>query len=139
MQVDFYQLTRDPAEKLVPMDGGNRLLIVSASKEQRDALSKSLWQAKPESFLAHAEAGERNDEAQPILLSDMGRAVNDASFMLIADGQWRGEVAGMERIFYLFQPEHTDNARSAWRGLADKAEIKRKYWRQDGGRWAEGP
>lgn len=148
MQVDFYQLTRDPAEKLAPvlaqkvMDVGKRLLIISTSKEQRDAISKAMWQDKPESFLAHADTVDLPDGAaatQPILLSDMAQADNQATYMLIADGQWRGEIEGMERIFYLFQPEHTDNARNAWRSLADVAQTTRKYWRQDGGRWVEGP
>ncbi|MEE9434204.1 MAG: DNA polymerase III subunit chi [Sphingorhabdus sp.] len=145
MQVDFYQLTRDPAEKLVPvlaqktLDAGKRLLIVSDAGSQREALSKALWEWKPESFLAHANTGESDDSVQPILISGLASATNDASYLLIADGKWRGEVSGMERIFYLFQPEHTDDARSAWRALGESEGVSPKYWRQDGGRWVEGP
>jgi len=150
MQVDFYQLTRDPAEKLVPVlaqkvvDAGQRLLVISASADQRSAISKALWLDKPDSFLAHADSADRagaqsNDAAQPILLHNLPDATNAARYALIADGQWRGEIAGMERIFYLFAPEHTDDARAAWRGLGDRDDITRKYWRQDGGRWTEGP
>ncbi|MGH8337455.1 MAG: DNA polymerase III subunit chi, partial [Gammaproteobacteria bacterium] len=79
MQVDFYQLTRDPAEKVLPaiaqrtMDDGGRLLVVSSDAAQLDAISNALWNAKPESFLAHAKTGEGDDGIQPILLS--GQAV----------------------------------------------------------------
>ncbi len=75
MQVDFYQLTRDPAEKVLPpiaqrvLDGGGRLLVVG-DDTQLDAISAALWAFKPDSFLAHAKAGEGDDLLQPILLSD---------------------------------------------------------------------
>ncbi len=145
MQVDFYQLTRDPAAKLVPvlaqkvMEAGKRLLVVHADEGERKALSTALWEAKPDSFLAHDIAGEGDDAVQPILISGLAVAGNDASYLLIADGKWRPEPFGIERIFYLFLPEHTDDARTAWRALGEKDEINRKYWRQDGGRWVEGP
>lgn len=145
MQVDFYQLTRDRPEKLVPvlaqkvMDAGKRLLIVSAAAAEREQLSAALWNAGGDSFLAHGQAGDGGEAKQPILLSDMAEAGNNATFMLIGDGAWRGAVAGMERIFYLFLPEHTDAARQAWRDLGEADGVTCKYWRQDGGRWVEGP
>lgn len=144
MQVDFYQLTRDPAENLLPaiaqkvMEAGKRLLVISASAQQRGALSKAMWTATPESFLAHGVAGEGDEAKQPILLSDLAEAKNGATYAAIADGQWR-DVAGMERVFYLFPPENIDDARAAWRKLGDGEGITRHYWRQDGGRWIEGP
>ncbi len=145
MQVDFYQLTRDPAEKLVPvlaqktMDAGKRLLVVAASEGQRTALSDALWSWKPESFLAHEQAGQGDDRKQPILLSALANADNSATYMLIADGTWRSPPEGVERVFYLFLPEHTDAARAAWRVLGEAEGTDRHYWRQDGGKWVKGP
>ena len=66
MQVDFYYLTRDPAEKLVPtlaskcLDANARVLLVSASAEQRTSLSKALWTHTPASFLANDTRGRRS-------------------------------------------------------------------------------
>ena len=37
-------------------DGGDRLLVVSSSAEQRKGISQALWKAGPESFLANGEA-----------------------------------------------------------------------------------
>ena len=145
MQVDFYQLTRDPAAKLIPvlaqktLDAGKRLLLVCKDDTQRSALSQALWTSKPESFLAHDDAANGNEDAQPILLSALATPLNGATFMAIADGEWRTPPSGTERVFYLFQPEHTDAARAAWRKLGEDENIDRKYWRQDGGRWVEGP
>jgi DNA polymerase-3 subunit chi len=145
MQVDFYQLTRDPAEKVIPvlaqrvLDGGGRLLVVSGEGDQQDRLSTALWSAKPDSFLAHAKAGEGEDALQPILLSGAVDATNGARFVALADGEWRDEALGFERIFYLFPPSHTDNARTAWRVLANRGDVERRYWKQDGGKWVQGP
>ena len=143
MQVDFYQLTRDPAEKVLPaiaqriLDNKGRLLIISDDAGQLDAISAALWTARTDSFLAHAKSGEGDDALQPILLSQDTDAPNGAKFVALADGHWRAVSEDFERIFYLFPPEQTDNARSAWRTLGDG--VERRYWKQDGGKWVQGP
>jgi DNA polymerase-3 subunit chi len=143
MQVDFYQLTRDPAEKILPviaqrvLDDDGRLLIVSDDSAQLDVISSALWAAKADSFLAHSMAGEGDDALQPILLSDNVEAANKARFVVIADGNWRPIEKDFDRIFYLFLPSHTDNARAAWRNLSEG--VERRYWKQDGGKWVQGP
>jgi DNA polymerase III subunit chi len=143
MQVDFYQLTRDPAEKILALiaqrvlDNDGRLLIVSDDKAQLDAISSALWTTKADSFLAHAMAGEGDDALQPILLSNTMDAANGARFAAIADGNWRPIEKEFDRVFYLFPPSHTDNARAAWRSLSDG--VERRYWKQDGGKWVQGP
>lgn len=145
MQVDFYQLTRDPAEKVVPviaqrlLDDGGRLLIVSSDARQIDVISTALWNSKADSFLAHGKLGEGEDALQPILLSNEPVAANDATHIVIADGEWRDEATGFDRAFYLFPPSHTDNARAAWRALAERDGVERRYWKQDGGKWVQGP
>lgn len=144
MQFDFYQLTRDPAEKVLPpiaqrvLDAGGRLLVVG-DDAQLDAVSAALWAFKPDSFLAHSKAGEGDDSLQLILLSTEPFAANSAKFIALADGVWRDEALGFDRVFYLFPPSHTDNARTAWRALADNENIERRYWKQDGGKWVQGP
>ena len=143
MQVDFYQPTRDPAEKVLPaiaqriLDNKGRLLIISDDAGQLDAISAALWTARPDSFLAHAKSGEGDDALQPILLSQDTDAPNGAKFVALADGHWRAVSEDFERIFYLFPPKQTDNARSAWRTLGDG--VERRYWKQDGGKWVQGP
>jgi DNA polymerase-3 subunit chi len=145
MQVDFYQLTRDPAHVVLPaiankvLEEGRRLLIVSGDMGQLKTISSSLWGWKPESFLAHERTGKGDDTAQPILLSQSVEAGNSARLVALVDGEWRVEALTFERVFYLFAPQHTDQARAAWRALGDKDDVERRYWKQDGGKWRQGP
>lgn len=145
MQVDFYQLTRDPAHVVLPaiaqkvLDEGRRLLIVSADMGQLKSISSSLWSWKAESFLAHDRAIKGNAEQQPILLSQTPDAENSARLVAIADGEWRDEALSFDRVFYLFPPQNTDQARAAWKALGARQDVERRYWRQDGGKWRQGP
>ena len=145
MQVDFYQLTRDPAEQVIPaiaqkiLDDGGRLLVVSGDNAQLEKLSTELWNAKPESFIAHQMVGEGDDSLQPVLLAREALAANGARMIALADGEWRDQALDFDRAFYLFPPDKTDNARSAWRALADKPDVERRYWKQDGSKWRQGP
>jgi DNA polymerase-3 subunit chi len=113
------------------------LLIISDDSAQSDAISSALWTAVTDSFLAHNMAGEGEDALQPILLSNNAEAANKARFVVIADGNWRPIEKDFDRIFYLFAPSHTDNARAAWRSLSEG--VERRYWKQDGGKWVQGP
>jgi len=144
MRVDFYQLTRDPAELVVPgiarntLGAGERLLVVSDDAAQLGRISAALWQRVPDSFLAHGLAGGAHDARQPILLNTAADPANGARFVALADGQWR-ETAGIVRVFLLFPPDRIDDARGTWRMLGQREGVERHYWRQDGGKWIEGP
>ena len=82
MQVDFYQLSRDPAEAVVPLlarntlKAGQRLLVVSADDDLTGRISERLW-AGAESFLAHGLSGGPHDARQPILLADVWKQNHD--------------------------------------------------------------
>ena len=144
-QVDFYQLTRDPAYLVLPpiaqkiLDEGRRLLVVSGDEEELTAISSALWAWRPESFLAHSRAGQGGEMEQPILLSQTPEAANAARLVALADGVWRDEALEFDRIFYLFPPDKTGEAREAWKALKDRDGIERRYWKQDGGKWRQGP
>jgi DNA polymerase-3 subunit chi len=148
MRVDFYQLSRDPAELVLPrlaqgtLDAGERLLVVSEDADQLVRISEVLWTHKPETFLANGMAGGTHDARQPILLSQTAQPANGARYLALADGVWRDMPEGLdpaERVFLLFPPERIDNARGCWRMLGTHEGVERKYWRQDGGKWREGP
>ncbi len=145
MRVDFYQLSRDPAEALIPrlaeqtLAAGERLLVVTSDAEQALRISQGLWAHKPESFLAHGAAGEGEEARQPILLSDAPAPANGARFVAFADGLWRDPPEGRERVFHLFSTETIDAARAAWRALGEDETVERHFWKQEDGRWVEGP
>jgi DNA polymerase-3 subunit chi len=121
------------------LDDGGRLLVVSGDEAQLDKLSGALWSAKPNSFLAHQTAGQGEDRLQPILLSESSVPTNGAQMIALADGEWRDQALNFDRVFYLFPPDKTYDARAAWRALAGREDVERRYWKQDGGKWRQGP
>lgn len=142
MKIDFWQLSRDPAEKVVALiaqrvlDAGDRLLVVSADEDQRGSISRALWKAGPESFLANGEAGAKGATSQPILLSSETEAANGASHVIYADGTFR-DAAGFDRALLLFDDNTVQAARDVWRALDGKDDLERAFFRQDGGKWVK--
>lgn len=146
MQVDFYQLKRDPVEQVLPaiaqrlMDQGDRLLVIDAREGGLARLSRALWDWKPESFLAHGIVEEGDPEAQPILLAGMmTEAANGARHVALTDGVWRDEALDFERAFYFFDDETLEPARACWRMLKAREDVNPRFWRQEGRRWVQGP
>ena len=143
MQVDFYQLGGRPpeqivasiAEKVLASDG--RLLIVAEDEPFLARLDRMLWDSGSMSFLPHALAGGTDDMRQPILLSTSPDAPNQARNMLIADGEWRDAALTYDRSFYLFDGETLEGARLAWKLLAGREGVDRRYWAQVDGRWKQ--
>ena len=144
MRVDFYQLSRDSAEVALAglarasLAAGQRLLIVAEDLAQRKRISESLWTRFPDSFLAHGAAGGPNDARQPILISDALIAGNGASIVAFADGLWR-EPDGFARALLVFDEATLAGARECWRMLGGREGVERRFWKQQDGRWVEGP
>lgn len=142
MKVDFWQLSRDPVERVVALiaervlSAGERLLIVSAEEESRKTISRALWDARPDTFLANGFADAPHASRQPILLAASIDAANGASHVIFADGNWR-EPQGFERAFLLFADTTIDAARAVWRSLDGQPGLERAYFRQDGGKWVK--
>lgn len=145
MQVDFYQLSRDPAETVIPgiarrvLADGGRLLVVSIERDQLDRISRSLWEAGPETYFANDHADAPMPEAQPILLAGDCAPANGARHVALADGHWREEALRFDRAFYFFDDATITEARSAWRTLSKADGVTPRFWKQDGGKWRQGP
>jgi DNA polymerase III subunit chi len=144
MQVDFYQLGRTPLEQVIAaiaqrlLAERKRLLIVAEDEYLLGRLDRMLWDQGPTSFLPHGASGGSDDARQSILLSTSTDAPNLARNMLIADGQWREAATGFERTFYLFDASSLEGARLAWKLLAGREGVTRRYWAQDdSGKWVE--
>jgi len=142
MKIDFWQLSRDPVEKVTALiakrvfDQGDRLLVVSADAAARKAISEALWKAGPETFLANGEAGQPGAELQPILLSETCDPINGANHVIFADGRFR-DPEGFARSFLLFDEASLEHARQTWKALGDRESLERRFFRQDAGKWVE--
>ena len=143
MQVDFYQLAGTPVEQVIAtlaekiVEGDGRLLIVAEDEAQLARLDRMLWDQGPASFLPHGIAGGADDARQPILLSTSPDAPNQARNMLIADGLWREAALTYDRSFYLFDSDTLEGARLAWKLLAGREGVERRYWAREGGKWVK--
>lgn len=151
MKVDFYHLTRMPLERALPqiaekvVASGARLLVVAASAEQQAALDRLLWTYAPDSFLPHGRADADGDDNgpvlaahQPILIAGAITPANGARHIALVDGEWRDEALAFDRAFHFFDEDHIVAARAAWRALATRDGVERRYWKQnDAGRWEQ--
>ena len=142
MQVDFYQLAGTPAEQVIAsiaekvLEGEGRLLIVAEDEGYLARLDRQLWDGGA-SFLPHALAGGSEDSRQPVLLSTSPDAPNQARNMLIADGAWREAALTYDRSFYLFDNGTLEGARLAWKLLAGREGVERRYWAREAGKWVK--
>ena len=143
MQVDFYQLGSTPLEQVIAsiaqklLGERKRLLVVADDQGLLGRLDRMLWDEGPTSFLPHGLAGGSEDARQPILLGTQTDAPNLARNILIADGQWREAALTFERAFYLFDAATLEGARLAWKLLAGREGVERRYWAQVDGRWTQ--
>ncbi|WP_341632436.1 DNA polymerase III subunit chi [Sphingomonas agri] len=141
MQIDFYQLAGTPPEQVIAvlaekvLETNGRLLVVADDETFLARLDRMLWDQGPSSFLPHGVAGGVDDARQPILLSNSPDAPNQARNMLIADGSWREAALTYDRGFYLFDDATLEEARLAWKLLAGRSGVERRYWAQEGGKW----
>lgn len=145
MRVDFYLVSSDPVPTAVSLlaskvrQAEERLLVVADHLALLEQVSQTLWEARPEAFLANAIAGDEHDAVQPILLSNEADPANGASFLLIADGKWREPGEKFKRVLFLFDQDTIVGARQTWKALQDREGMECKFWKQQGGRWVEGP
>jgi DNA polymerase III subunit chi len=143
MQVDFYHLGSTPLEQVIAsisqklLGDGKRLLVIAEDQGLLGRLDRMLWDQGPTSFLPHALAGGSEDARQPILLAGQTDAPNLARNILIADGQWREAALTFDRVFYLFDAATLGAARLAWKLLAGREGVERRYWAQVDGRWKQ--
>jgi DNA polymerase-3 subunit chi len=143
MKFDFWQLSRDPVERVVALiaertrGAGEKLLVVAENALLRAAIGKALWETKPETFLANGEADAPHAERQPILLSPRCQAENGARYVVLADGVWREGAEGFERAFLLFDEAGTLAAREIWRQFDGRDDVERSYYAQEDSKWVK--
>ena len=144
MLVDFYQMAEgtsvEPvigslAQKLLADE--QRLLVVAADEALLGRIDRALWDQGAVTFLPHAIAGGTDDTRQPILLSTAVDAPNLARNILIADGEWRDAALGFDRAFFLFDDSVVEAARLAWKLLAGREGVERRYWAREEGKWSQ--
>ena len=148
MQVDFYQLSRDPAEVALAqiaakaLPAGQRMLVVAEDEALLGRVSAMLWGRVRDTFLPNGMAGGEHDARQPILLatsvggSAPNGAPNGAGVVAFADGVWR-ECGSFARALLFFDESGLLPARALWKRLGEQGDITRAFWKQEDGRWVK--
>ena len=141
----FYHLEPQPLEKVMTqlleksLERGWRAVIETGSPERAEALDRSLWTYRDDSFLPHGVAGGEFDADQPVLITTDSANPNGANVRFFVDRAVPSSAAGYERIVYLFSghdPDAVSEARIAWKALAEGNALT--YWQQESsGRWVK--
>ena len=143
MRLGFYLCGSQPVELVLPLiaraatNGGQRLLVVAEDQAVRDTLDKALWEVSPAEFLAHGQAGGVHDARQPILLSADCAAANGAKLLALADGRWREEAEGFERVLLFFDDEGRAAARQTWKQFDNREDVEREFHELEVGKWVQ--
>ncbi|MDT7952120.1 MAG: DNA polymerase III subunit chi [Acetobacteraceae bacterium] len=146
--VGFYHLTRTTLDQALPallgrtLAAGERAVILCASPERADALSKLLWDCREPDWLpngtARSPAGKSAPALQPIWLTETEERPNQARFLFRLDGR-TSELPDWTRIFDLFDGRDdpaVTAARTRWTA-AKAAGHTLTYWKQTDRGWSK--
>jgi len=143
-EVLFYHLEHQPLERVLPsliertLARGWRAVVQAGSEERVEALDTLLWTYAEESFLPHGTRRDGNAAEQPVYLTTEDANPNGATVRFLVDGAEMPELAGYERIVFLFDGHDAAavaQAREQWKA-AKEAGCAATYWQQSPeGRW----
>ncbi len=146
-EILFYHLENQPLERVIPvllektLERGWKAVVEAGSRERAEALDATLWTWRDDSFLPHALAGSDADPLQPVLITTESDNPNAANVRFFVDRAVPKDIAGYERIVFLFSghdPDAIAEARAAWKTLSSTGEHAVTYWQQDAnGRWVK--
>ena len=145
-EVLFYHLEKRSLEDVLPgllertLARGWRALVRTESSDRAAAIDTLLWTCDEEGFLPHAQKGDGDASAQPILITVEPGNPNRADVLFLVGGMTpddRNEDA-FSRIVVLFDGRDAtalSTARSAWKTVKELGhEVT--YWRQSvQGKW----
>jgi DNA polymerase-3 subunit chi len=146
MEIWFYHLLGQPFERALPaliekaLERQWRVVVQTVDDLRVKALDDLLWTYKPESFLPHATASDKDAAHHPVIVTREGGNPNGAALRIFVEGAevaFEGDPA-YDRVIVLFDGGNeaaVEAARRQWARL--KAEpYTLAYWRQDDhGRW----
>jgi len=140
----FYHLERQPLERVLPslvertLERGWRATVQVGSEERLEALDTLLWTYREESFLPHGTRRDGNPGLQPVYLTTSEENPNGSHVRFLVDGAEAGDLAGYQRVVYLFDGRDeaaVAKAREQWKA-AKAAGLEATYWQQSPeGRW----
>lgn len=144
-EVLFYHLERRSLDDVLPglvertLARGQRALIRADSAERAQAIDNLLWTWSEESFVPHAQAGDGEAAAQPVLITVEEGNANGAQVLFLVGGAMPISFEeSFERVVILFDGRDASQllaARAAWTE-ARNSGCEATYWKQSAaGKW----
>jgi len=148
-EVLFYHLERRGLDDVLPglvektLERGMRALIRAVSSDRASAIDALLWTYDEQSFLPHAQLGDGEAAAQPVLITVEGGNPNGAQLLFLVGGaeapNWASDgTKAFARVVVLFDgrdPMALSTARTAWKE-AKGAGHDVTYWKETAsGKW----
>jgi DNA polymerase-3 subunit chi len=145
-EVWFYHLEKRSLEDVLPellertLARCWRALVRAESADRAQAIDTLLWTFNDESFLPHAQKGDGDAAAQPILITVEPGNPNRADVLFLVGGTRRDDwnEAAFSRIIVLFDGRDAgalSEARGAWKTVKELGHAA-TYWRQSPqGKW----
>lgn len=137
----FYHLERRALEEILPglveksLARGWRAAIRTDSSERSDALDTLLWTYDDQSFLPHAQLGDGEPSAQPVLITVEEGNPNSANIVFYVGGAMPSDwssLSDLARIVLLFDGKDEAAlaaARGAWKD-AKAGGHDVTYWKE---------
>ena len=141
-ELGFYHLTRTSADAALPrllgrtLAAGQRAVVLCGSEARVAALDAALWEPADPDWLPHGCAATGEAGLQPIWLTAVAEAPNQARYLFLLDG-CTADAAAFDRVFDLFDgtdPAAVQAARERWRA-AKAAGHAVAYWQQGERGW----
>ena len=147
-EVLFYHLEKRSLDDVLPelveraLARRWRALIRTESADRAEAIDTLLWTFSDESFLPHAQAGDRDPASQPVLITVEPGNPNRADVLFLVGGAtpeiWNEDAASLARVVVLFDGRDAvalSAARAAWM-QAKEFGHDTTYWKQSPhGKW----
>jgi DNA polymerase-3 subunit chi len=139
----FYHLERRSLDATLPslvektLERGWRALIRTESAERADMIDTLLWTYDDQSFMPHAQKGDGEAGAQPVLITTENDNANAADVLFLVGGatppEWDGTLAkALTRIVLMFDGRDDASlvaARTNWKA-AKAAGHDVTYWKE---------
>lgn len=144
MQIGFYHLERAPVSEVLPKllekasSAGLRVLVRVGSEKAVEEIDQLLWTYDPGSFLPHGTDEQNHQDAQPVLITHKGDALNGAQCVAVLDANIPEDLSAFERCLYIFDGRDAaavTQARAHWKDFQAQGHDV-TYWQQtDQGGW----
>jgi DNA polymerase-3 subunit chi len=142
-EIRFYHLQKQSLEQALPrilskaLDQGHKI-IIKTKKDTIEAVSELLWNTELDPFLAHGSVFEKNEELQPIYITDEEKNPNQADILILINGEAYNNMDKFKLCCEIFDGNNQDalsQARLKWKEYKD-AKLNTTYWQEDAqGKW----